>query len=207
MSTAGTTPWERNYPLTSPPSGEVLPGAVRPAGVGVNSGFGPTSGSPVVTSPQHSVRLSLTLNHAFKEGQLLRECLVIYVDAALDRNGRAGCGLAVFIRGRAVYTESFGFSHLGGSAQLEAHVCAGALDLAAARWPYHRVIVRTDCAPVVRSRMPSSDSFRIAVHEVRERCRRGWRVVRYVSRKANPAHELAREGLKSISRQPALIAA
>ena len=107
----------------------------------------------------------------------MRECLVIYVDAALDRNGRAGCGLAVFIRGRAVYTESFGFSHVGGSAQLEAHVCAGALDLAAARWPYHRVIVRTDCAPVVRSRVPSSDSFRIAVHEVRERCRRGWRVV------------------------------
>src|SRR6266571_3474777 len=123
----------------------------------------------------------VTLN--LKEGQLLRECLVIYVDAALDRNGRAGCGLAVFIRGRAVYTESFGFSHLGGSAQLEAHVCAGALDLAAARWPYHRVIVRTDCAPVVRSRMPSSDSFRVAVHEVRERCRRGWRVVSYVNRK------------------------
>jgi len=138
----------------------------------------------------------------------LRECLVIYVDAALDRNGRAGCGLAVFVRGRAVYTESFGFSHVGGSAQLEAHVCAGALDLAAARWPHHRVIVRTDCAPVVRSRMPSSDSFRTAVHEVRERCRRGWRVVRYVSRKANPAHELAREGLKSLSRQqPALAAA
>ena len=62
----------------------------------------------------------------------MRECLVIYVDAALDKNGRAGCGLAVFVRGRAVYTESFGFSHLGGSAQLEAHVCAGALDLAAA---------------------------------------------------------------------------
>src|SRR4030088_226533 len=93
------------------------------------------------------------------EGRDLRECLVIYVDAALDKNGRAGCGLAVFVRGRAVYTESFGFSHLGGSAQLEAHVCAGALDLAAARWPYHRVIVRTDCAPVVRSRAPSSDSF------------------------------------------------
>ena len=139
----------------------------------------------------------------------MRECLVIYVDAALDRNGRAGCGLAVFVRGRAVYTESFGFSHPGGSAQLEAHVCAGALDLAAARWPHHRVIVRTDCAPVVRSRMPSSDSFRLAVHEVRERCRRGWRVVRYVSRKANPAHELAREGLKSLSRhqQPVLAAA
>jgi hypothetical protein len=48
------------------------------------------------------------LNYTLKEGQLLRECLVIYVDAALDRNGRAGCGLAVFIRGRAVYTESFG---------------------------------------------------------------------------------------------------
>src|SRR5205814_9701807 len=95
----------------------------------------------------------------------LREYLVIYVDAALDRHGRAGCGLAVFVRGRAVYTESFGFSHIGGSAQLEAHVCAGALDLAAARWPYHWVIVRTDCAPVVRSRMPSSDSFRVAVHE------------------------------------------
>ena len=62
----------------------------------------------------------------------MRECLVIYVDAALDRQGRAGCGLAVFVRGRAVYTESFGFSHAGGSAQLEAHVCAGALDLAAA---------------------------------------------------------------------------
>src|SRR5260370_23407179 len=137
----------------------------------------------------------------------LRECLVIYVDAALDKHGRAGCGLAVFVRGRAVYTESFGFSHVGGSAQLEAHVCAGALDLAAARWPYHRVIVRTDCAPVVRSRMPSSDSFRIAVHEVRERCRRGWRVVRYVSRKANPAHELAREGLKSLSKQQMLVAA
>ena len=72
----------------------------------------------------------------------MRECLVIYVDAALDKHGRAGCGLAVFVRGRAVYTESFGFSHMGGSAQLEAHVCAGALDLAAARWPYHRVIVR-----------------------------------------------------------------
>jgi len=70
-----------------------------------------------------------------------------------------------------------------------------------------RVVVRTDCAPVVRSRMPSSDSFRIAVHEVRERCRRGWRVVRYVSRKANPAHELAREGLKSLSRQQVLVAA
>jgi hypothetical protein len=55
--------------------------------------------------------------------------------------------------------------------------------------------------------MPSSDSFRIAVFEVRERCRRGWRVVRYVSRKANPAHELAREGLKSMSRQTALAAA
>jgi ribonuclease HI len=132
----------------------------------------------------------------------LRECLVIYVDAALDKNGQAGCGLAVFVRGRAVYTES-----LGGSAQLEAHVCAGALDLAAARWPYHRVIVRTDCAPVVRSRMPSSDSFRVAVREVRERCRRGWRVVTYVSRKANPAHELAREGLKSLSRQQVLAAA
>ena len=63
----------------------------------------------------------------------MRECLVIYVDAALDKHGRAGCGLAVFVRGRAVYTESFGFSHVGGSAQLEAHVCAGALDLAAAR--------------------------------------------------------------------------
>jgi ribonuclease HI len=144
---------------------------------------------------------------AIREECNLRECLVIYVDAALDKHGRAGCGLAVFIRGRAVYTESFGFSHLGGSAQLEAHVCAGALDLAAARWPHHRVIVRTDCAPVVRSRMPSSDTFRMAVHEVRERCRRGWRVVRYVSRKANPAHELAREGLKSLSRQPLPMAA
>src|SRR3981081_898398 len=147
----------------------------------------------------------LALQNSPLEGCSWRDCLVIYVDAALDKNGRAGCGLAVFVRGRAVYTESFGFSHLGGSAQLEAHVCAGALDLAAARWPYHRVIVRTDCAPVVRSRVPSSDRFRIAVYEVRERCRRGWRVVRYVSRKANPAHELAREGLKSLSRPPALV--
>ena len=137
----------------------------------------------------------------------MREHLVIYVDAALDRNGRAGCGLAVFIRGRAVYTESFGFTHQGGSAQLEAYICAGALELAAARWPQHRVVVRTDCAPVVRSRLPSSDSFRIAVHEVRERCRRGWRVVRYVNRKANPAHELAREGLKSWIRTGVLQAA
>ena len=141
------------------------------------------------------------------EGWVLRDCLVIYVDAALDKNGRAGCGLAVFIRGRALYTESFGFAHDGGSAQLEAHVCAAALDLAAARWPLHRVIVRTDCAPVVRSRYPSSDSFRAAVHEVRERCRRGHRVVRYVSRKANPAHELAREGLKSLLKQSMLVAA
>ena len=132
---------------------------------------------------------------------------MIYVDAALDKNGRAGCGLAVFIRGRALYTESFGFAHDGGSAQLEAHICAAALDLAAARWPLHRVIVRTDCAPVVRSRCPSSDSFRAAVHEVRERCRRGHRVVRYVSRKANPAHELAREGLKSLVKQNLLVAA
>ncbi len=137
----------------------------------------------------------------------MRECLVIYVDAALDRNGRAGCGLAVFVRGRAVYTESFGYTHAGGSAQLEAHVCAAALDLAASRWPFHRVVVRTDCAPVVRSRMPSSDSFRAAVHEVRERCRRGHRVVSYVSRKANPAHELAREGLKSLVRQSIPVAA
>lgn len=137
----------------------------------------------------------------------MREFLVIYVDAALDRNGRAGCGLAVFVRGRAVYTESFGFAHDGGSAQLEAHVCAAALDLAASRWPRYRVVVRTDCAPVVRSRMPSSDSFRAAVHEVRERCRRGHRIVRYVSRKANPAHELAREGLKSLLRQGVSVAA
>ena len=131
----------------------------------------------------------------------MRECLVIYVDAALDRNGRAGCGLAVFVRGRAVYTESFGCAHQGGSAQLEAHVCAAALDLAASRWPLHRVVVRTDCAPVVRSRFPSSETFRVAVYEVRERIRRGHRVVRYVSRKANPAHELAREGLKNLVRQ------
>jgi ribonuclease HI len=137
----------------------------------------------------------------------LRECLVIYVDAALDKNGRAGCGLAVFVRGRAVYTESFGFAHDGGSAQLEAHVCAAALDLAAARWPLHRVVVRTDCAPVVRSRFPSSETFRAAVHEVRERIRRGHRVVRYVSRKANPAHELAREGLKKLVRQSVAVAA
>ena len=126
------------------------------------------------------------------------ECLVIYVDAALDRNGRAGCGLAVFMRGRALYTESFGFAHDGGSAQLEAQVCAAALDLAAARWPLHRVVVRTDCAPVVRSRFPSSETFRAAVQEVRARSRRGQRVVRYVSRKANPAHDLAREGLKTL---------
>ena len=32
-------------------------------------------------------------------------------------------------------------------------------------WPLHRVVVRTDCAPVVRSRFPSSETFRIAVHE------------------------------------------
>jgi ribonuclease HI len=127
----------------------------------------------------------------------LQDCLVIYVDAALDRSGRAGCGLAVFIRGRAVYTESFGFSHAGGSAQLEAMICAAALELAASRWPLHRVIVRTDCAPVVRTRMPASDSFRAAVDEVRGRIRRGRRVVRYVNRKANPAHDLARQGLKS----------
>jgi hypothetical protein len=68
-------------------------------------------------------------------------------------------------------------------------------------------VVRTDCAPVVRSRCPSSDSFRAAVHEVRERCRRGHRVVRYVSRKANPAHELAREGLKSLIKHNLPIAA
>ena len=128
----------------------------------------------------------------------MRECLVIYVDAALDRNGRAGCGLAVFMRGRALYTESFGFAHDGGSAQLEAQLCAAALDLAAARWPLHRVVVRTDCAPVVRSRFPSSETFRAAVQEVRARSRRGQRVVRYVSRKANPAHDLAREGLKTL---------
>lgn len=137
----------------------------------------------------------------------MRECLVIYVDAALDRNGQAGCGLAVFVRGRRVYSESFGFRYAGGSAQLEAHVCAGALDLAAARWPDHRVYVRTDCAPVVRSRMPSSETFRVAVNEVRDRIRRSWRVVSYVPRKANPAHELAREGLKSMTRQAALAAA
>lgn len=141
----------------------------------------------------------------------MQEHLVIYVDAALDRSGRAGCGLAVFIRGRAVYTESFGFVHSGGSAQLEAMICAGALELAACRWPAHRVVVRTDCAPVVRTRMPSSDSFRAAVDEVRLRIRRGRRVVRYVSRKANPAHDLARQGLKSavtaVSPVPALAAA
>lgn len=137
----------------------------------------------------------------------MRECLVFYVDAALDRNGRAGCGLAVFVRGRAIYTESFGLAHDGGSAQLEAHVCAAALELAAARWPLYRVVVRTDCAPVVRSRMPASASFRAAVHEVRERSRRGQRVVRYVSRKANPAHELAREGLKSLIRNAVPVAA
>ncbi|HZV48614.1 MAG TPA: hypothetical protein VFD49_02460 [Candidatus Dormibacteraeota bacterium] len=137
----------------------------------------------------------------------LRECLVIYVDAALDKNGRAGCGLAVFVRGRAVYTESFGLAHEGGSAQLEAHVCAAALELAAARWPLHRVVVRTDCAPVVRSRLPTSETFRLALHEVRERIRRGHRVVRYVSRKANPAHELARAGLRNLARHGVAAAA
>src|SRR3984893_14823259 len=81
----------------------------------------------------------------------LRECLIIYVDAALDKNGRAGCGLAVFIRGRALYTESFGFTHEGGSAQLEAHVCAAALELAAHRRPFHPVISRSSRAPVARS--------------------------------------------------------
>ena len=137
----------------------------------------------------------------------MRDCLVIYVDAALDRHGRAGCGLAVFIRGRAIYTESFGLAHVGGSAQLEAHVCAAALDLAASRWPLHRVVVRTDCAPVVRSRFPSSESFRDAVCEVRSRTRRGHRVVSYVSRKANPAHELAREGLKTWIKEVIRVAA
>jgi ribonuclease HI len=137
----------------------------------------------------------------------LRECLVIYVDAALDKNGRAGCGLAVFVRGRAVYTESFGFVHEGGSAQLEAQVCAAALELAAARWPFHRVVVRTDCAPVVRSRFPASETFRDAVFEVRARTRRGHRVVRYVSRKANPAHHPAREGLKTWVKQAIRVAA
>src|SRR5260370_36454022 len=88
----------------------------------------------------------ITLNDAFEEGQLLRECLVIYVDAALDRNGRAGCGLAVFIRGRAVYTESFGFSHLGGSGQLETHVLPCSPRLPPARRPYQRVLRRPGCA-------------------------------------------------------------
>lgn len=136
-----------------------------------------------------------------------RECVVIFVDAALDRQGRAGCGIAAFARGRLLYTESFGFAHAGGSAQLEAQVCAAALELAIVRWPRHRVIVRTDCAPVVRSRMPTSDTFRTAVSEVRQRCRRGHRVVRYVNRKANPAHELARAGLKSLIRRGAAVAA
>ena len=135
------------------------------------------------------------------------ECLVIYVDAALDRYGRAGCGLAVFIRGRPVYTESFGLAHVGGSAQLEAHVCAAALDLAASRWPCHRVVVRTDCAPVVRSRFPSSQSFCDAVCEVRARTRRGHRVVTYTNRKANRAHELAREGLKTWIKEAVRVAA
>lgn len=135
------------------------------------------------------------------------DCLVFYVDAALDRYGRAGCGLSVFLRGRLLYQESFGFAHDGGSAQLEAHICAAALELAAARWPLYRVVVRTDCAPVVRSREPSSDSFRAAIDEVRARIRRGHRVVRYVSRKANPAHELAREGLRAYLKEGVLEAA
>ena len=137
----------------------------------------------------------------------MSECLVIYVDAALDRYGRAGCGLAVFTRGQAMYTESFGLAHVGGSAQLEALLCAAALDLAASRWPFHRVVVRTDCAPVVRTRFPASESFRDAVYEVRSRTRRGHRVVTYISRKANPAHELAREGLKTWIREAVRVAA
>lgn len=134
----------------------------------------------------------------------MSDCLVFYVDAALDKHGRAGCGLSVFRQGRLLYQESFGFPHGGGSAQLEAHVCAAALELAASRWPLYRVVVRTDCAPVVRSRAPSSDSFRAAITEVRARIRRGHRVVRYVSRRANPAHELAREGLRSFLRHAVL---
>ena len=137
----------------------------------------------------------------------MRELLNIYVDAALDRDGHAGCGVVVVAGGKPVYTEAVGFSHSGGSAQLEAMICAAALELAAARWPQHRVIVRTDCAPVVRTRMPASETFRVAVEEVRLRCRRGLRVVRYVSRKANPAHGLAREGLKSVVRDMQLAAA
>jgi hypothetical protein len=90
---------------------------------------------------------------------------------------------------------------------LEAYVCAAALDLAASRWPLHRVVVRTDCAPVVRSRFPASETFRVAVYEVRERIRRGHRVVRYVSRKANPAHELARDGLRRLIKQGMPVAA
>ncbi len=108
------------------------------------------------------------------------------------------------------------------SAQWACSVCTGALLLAqagvfertacddpgaASRWPFHRVVVRTDCAPVVRSRFPSSDTFRAAVHEVRERTRRGHRVVRYISRKANPAHELAREGLKTLIKEGIPVAA
>jgi hypothetical protein len=45
------------------------------------------------------------------------------------------------------------------------------------------------------------------VLEVRERIRRGHRVVRYVSRKANPAHELARDGLRSLAQQRLPLAA
>ena len=200
MSTAATTPWGPSFHHRIRSLTPDM-GLKRPQERNILLGSLPKSWR---TKPP---RWAVLRTAAIWEESSLRECLVIYVDAALDKHGRAGCGLAVFVRGRAVYTESFGFSHVGGSAQLEAHVCAGALDLAAARWPYHRVIVRTDCAPVVRSRMPSSDSFRTAVHEVRERCRRGWRVVRYVSRKANPAHELAREGLKSLSKQQLLAAA
>src|SRR3981081_1523451 len=96
--------------------------------------------------PRHAVRLPKSLR--FGRVPRLRECLVIYVDAALDKNGRAGCGLAVFVRGRAVYTESFGFAHEGGSAQLEAQVCAAALELAAARWPFHGVGGLPDGVPV-----------------------------------------------------------
>ena len=67
-------------------------------------------------------------------------------------------------------------------------------------WPVAHAAVGA-APPVVRSRFPSSETFRIAVYEVRDRIRRGHRVVRYVSRKANPAHELAREGLKKLVRQ------
>ena len=49
-------------------------------------------------------------------------------------------------------------------------------------------------------RLPLGDRSFLLGREVRAH-----RVVRYVSRKANPAHELAREGLKSLIKQQVLM--